>query len=62
MNLEEKANKHADLQYPMSVEREFPIEDFKSGYIQCKSDLIEFLNANQKETVKQVLEHLNQMK
>jgi hypothetical protein len=62
MNLEQKANKHTDLQYPMGVEREYPIEDFKAGYNECKTDLIEFLKVNYKASVKDILKHLEELK
>ena len=29
--IEEAANKHVDLQYPMGVEREYPLDDFRAG-------------------------------
>lgn len=62
MNLEEKANNHVDLQYPMGVEREYPIEDFKAGYKACKTDLIEFLKVNHRATAEQILKHLEELK
>lgn len=66
MNLEQKAENYyqeclVKLSYSDS-QTEFAKEDYKSGYNQCAEDIIEFLQANQKTTVKQVLEHLNGMK
>lgn len=60
MNLEEKA-KRESIGLPQSQKHIFRT-GFETGYNECKSELIEFLQANQKATVKQVLEHLNQMK
>lgn len=59
MNLEEKA---IEFEINNAFKNRKTKTVFKAGYNSCKSDLIEFLNANQKTTVKQVLEHLNQMK
>jgi hypothetical protein len=46
----------------MGVEREYPIEDFKAGYNECKTDLIEFLKVNYKASVKDILKHLEELK
>lgn len=65
MNLEQKANKYGEKCDPCNetLEKQADIrQGFKRGYNECKSDIIDFLNANQKATVKQVLEHLNGMK
>lgn len=60
MNLEEKA-KNYSKQFVVEA-RQMCEFDYKNGFKDCKSDVIEFLTANQKATVKQVLEHLNGMK
>ncbi len=57
-SIEEKANKHVDLNYPMGVERAYPIEDFTFGYKECVKDLTEFLQVNPKANTQQVIEYL----
>lgn len=61
MNLEERANKHVDLQYPMGVEREYPIEDYKAGYKQCIEDIKELIRSNPKCTNQQITGYLNSL-
>lgn len=61
MNLEEKAKKmHA---YGRNKTERLNIEfGFRSGYNECKSDLTEFIRANPKSTVNQILEYLEGIK
>jgi hypothetical protein len=58
MKLEEKANEYGNKRKNCITAK----LGFLDGYKECKTDIIDFLNANQKATVKQVLDHLNQMK
>ena len=37
-------------------------EGYNDGYIQCKSDLTEFIRANPKITVEQIIKHLEELK
>lgn len=60
MNLEQKANKACENLQPN--QKYIYKNGFISGYAAHKGEIIDFLKANQKATVKQVLEHLNGMK
>jgi len=60
MNLEEKAYKYAE-KFKIN-EQHYSEIDFKSGYHECKSDIQEFIKANPKASVKQILEYLEGVK
>ena len=62
MNLEENAKAYSNYEFAEKNERNASCGSFVDGYKECKLEIIAFLKSNQKATVKQVLEHLNQMK
>lgn len=62
MNLEEKSLHFGEgIENASRNEKTLATHAYRHGFTECSNDLLDFLKANEKATVKQILEHIKSL-